>query len=66
MKRITMIVELDLGLVQDDYEVTQKKCEECIEVGDLVSTSYDTLEITARDIDTNLVVDYLVPKGDNG
>lgn len=65
MKRVTIIVEIDLGLVLDDHEVTQKKCEECIEVGDLVSTSYDTLEITARDIDTNRVVDYIVPKGDD-
>ena len=59
MKSIQMVVEIDLGLVQDDFEVTQKNCQETIETCELVNTSYTTLQITSKDIDSGLITNLI-------
>lgn len=62
MKHIKAVVEIDLGIVMDDFEVTPEGCQDQIRVGGLITAPYTIWEVVTVDVDTNLITDYLVPE----
>tara|TARA_R110000772_G_scaffold267971_3_gene393594 strand:+ start:30349 stop:30543 length:195 start_codon:yes stop_codon:yes gene_type:complete len=64
MKRLRIVVELDLGVVEDDFDVGINAVETLIRIQELVTVPYTTFELRAVDLDTNLITDLVVPSED--
>ena len=60
MKNVKLIVELDLGVVDDGFDLQVDTVETLIGIQEQVTVPYKTLELVATDIDTQLITNHII------